>query len=535
MITKIHNFFSQAYNLTKQVPTERKEDSYEGVTVWGFDSGSSQTRDGYTRSRNDFPQQIIQDVYNSPVASACLELWVEFLAGDGFLDGLLNDEKVNPEGDTKKQILRKVAYDVAHLEGFALHIGYNMEGEVTEIHHQPFEQTRIGKISKTGKAQDIKTNPYFGIPQDFDRKYTKSYYTFNPDPAYVREEMRQHAEMRRQGKVKNQYPGQMFWVSIEKPLARIYPQPFYYSGINWFKIDAEVQKFHERNLKNNLIQSHVLNVYGDPDELVGEDDENGDKRITRGERFNRELSQSARGASFGGGQWINWYQGEDEKLKPEAFPTNANDQLFQTLQDLTTSQIAIACKTPTILVGIQQAGKLGNSQEVINSVKIMQSTVTPKKDFISANLAKVFKAFDGKDADYYIKNINYVNTLPEWAFEGDVMTTKEKREYLNENFNLELAVAQAVKKTDEDGNEMETPDTEEPSSRFSEFGVGGVQGILEIQKAVAEGTASEEAAIKTLMIIYGFDEQTSRDMLGIGDTETIEEKPKKQEPEPDAS
>ena len=45
--------------------------------------------------------------------------------------------------------------------------------------------------------------------------------------------------------------------------------------------------------------------------------------------------------------------------------------------------------------------------------------------------------------------------------------------------------------------------------------VGGVQGILAIQAQVAEGTTSESAALATLVEIYGFDEDTAKEILGV--------------------
>lgn len=44
--------------------------------------------------------------------------------------------------------------------------------------------------------------------------------------------------------------------------------------------------------------------------------------------------------------------------------------------------------------------------------------------------------------------------------------------------------------------------------------VGGVQGILELQRSVQDGITSRESAIVVLMQIYGFDEQTANDILG---------------------
>ncbi|NRA91238.1 MAG: hypothetical protein HRU26_00895 [Psychroserpens sp.] len=434
MITHIRNFLKPK-NLLKQQPTDDKTDSYKGITVWGIDYSYENGKSGryYNYNNNDFPQQLIQDVYNSPVAASCLELWVEYIVGRGFGDEI-NSMVINPEGETMLDLLRKVAYDVAHLEGFSVHQSYNAGLEVTASHHQPFEQSRLGEI-KGGVVQDIKTNPYFGIYDQYENRYTKTFYTWNGNPEFIKTQMMNHAKKKLEGQVKYDYPGQMYWASIEKPLARIYPQPFYYSAVNWLRIDAEIQKFHERNIKNNLIQSHIINVYGDPDELVGKDDDNGDQGYTLGERFNQMLEEGARGAENGGSQWINWYTAEEGKIEPTVFPTNANDQLFQTLQDLTTQSITVGCKTPGILIGVHKEGKLGNTQEIINSIKIMQSNVKPKQQFIVSHFKKLFPEV-GIETIY---DNNVIDILPEWVFTTDVLTNDEKRKYLMNNFNIELS------------------------------------------------------------------------------------------------
>jgi len=62
--------------------------------------------------------------------------------------------------------------------------------------------------------------------------------------------------------------------------------------------------------------------------------------------------------------------------------------------------------------------------------------------------------------------------------------------------------------------ESDQEESEEAASRFAEFGVGGVQGILSIQEAIASGTSSLEGGIATLKFVYGFSEEAAREMLG---------------------
>lgn len=60
----------------------------------------------------------------------------------------------------------------------------------------------------------------------------------------------------------------------------------------------------------------------------------------------------------------------------------------------------------------------------------------------------------------------------------------------------------------------ERPDIESESKAKLKGSVGGVQGILEIQKSVSEGITQYEAALTLLNEIYGFDEVVGSKLLG---------------------
>lgn len=426
------NFFA-AKNLKKQVPPRRKEDSHEGITIWDSD-GSVRYLDEKENERyfgrNDFPQQLTQVVYSSPVASACLELWCEFLIGQGFENEELNEISIN-DNENFFGLHKKIAYDLAYLEGVSTHITYNGQGLIDSYNHVPFEQTRLGFISKNGKVESIKTNPYFGIPQDFENKKTKTYYPYSDNDVIA--EVYAHNSS---GK-KYEYPGRIYWKSIEKPLARIYPSPSYCSGVEWMKIDAEIQKFHYRNVTNNMLQSHIVNIFGDADERIGEDDDDGDSGKSLYRLVDEEFSKGS-GSDNGGHRFYNFIKNPEEKMTIEPFPTNANDQLFQTLQDLTTRNIAVACKVPPILVGISQQGKLGESKEILNAIKLFQSRLREKQDFLANAYYEMTRQHPilSNYSDFSIKNTNLVDILPDWAI--DVLSEEEKRDYLRKNFNVNL-------------------------------------------------------------------------------------------------
>jgi len=416
----------QIFNLLKKQPVPRsKEDNTEGITVW-----ESDRFDG----RNNFPQQLLQNLTNSPVGSAAVELWAEFVEGAGPVE---NGDKITSPGETLSDLHKKVSADLATMWGLAIHITYDLGGSPVAWKHMPFESTRIGKLNKDGITDRIYFNPYYGT-KDFDTEFTKWFYCYEPDPVKQQQQRREHNVLLKKKDVDFPYPGQVFWFSIERPLARIYPQPFYNSAIGWFQVDHKIQKFHSRNLDNNLLLSVLINKFGDPDEGAGATNDEGDFLQTVGEVFGEQMEDFG-GAENGGAAMVNWFQSLEEKAEILQFPSQSHHELFLALQKITTDQIAIGTKTPRVLLGIGEAGKLGDTQEIFNAIKVMQARTKSMRE----ELTRIYnRLFAGMPANYTIKNINPVDLLPQWVI--DNLTDQQKAQYIKENFNVEVEAEQPI-------------------------------------------------------------------------------------------
>jgi hypothetical protein len=488
------------FNFIKKNPVpDSKIDTGENITVWESKEGN-----------NDFPQQLLQNVYNSPVASAAVELWQEFVEGDGFIEETTGDLRVNKKQDLN-DLHALVSADFASMWGCSVHVGYNLVGERISFKHLPFEGARLGALNDNGITDKVYYNPYYGTP-DFDKKFTKWFYAYNPSPEVVKAQIISHNQLVAEKKVDFPYPGQVYWFSIERPLARIYPQPFYYSAVSWFQVDASIQKFHSRNIDNNFLLSVLINKFGDPSTPAGDKDTDGNFTSTVGELFNKEMGDFA-GADNAGSVLVNWYDREEEKADITAFPNNTNDTLFTTLQNLVSDQIAIGTKTPRVLLGIATAGKLGDTQEVLNAIKVMQGRTRRMRQALSRIYKTLFKDFRGvtQETDFTIKNINPFDILPDWVV--GKLTTDQTDKYIAENFNIEFEEI-----VEEEVGEEKKAVTNDPVQAAAQAqlkgSVGGVQGILSIQQGVTDGLTTRESALEVLQLIYGFTLDESNRLLG---------------------
>lgn len=425
------------FNLVKKQPVpKRKEDGQEPIIKWETDGATGM---------NNFPQQLLQNVYGSPAASAALDVWQEFVEGGGFVDDKLAKFPTSAK-ETLPSLHAKLSSDLSSMWGLAVLVNYDPTGKARSWRHLPFEGCRLGTLNDDGETDRIYYNPYYGTA-DWSSRFTKWYYSYNPDPAFVKNQIKEHAQLRAEKKAEGEYQGQVYWFSMERPMARVYPQPFYYSAINWFQVDAKIQQYHARNIDNNFLLSVLINKYGNPDDPSGPTDDKGDQHSTVGEDFAEEMSGFS-GAEDGGSVMVNWYTQKEQQADITAFPTNANDELFTKLQDLVSSQISIGTKTPRVLIGIGEAGKLGDTQEILNAVRVMQSRTKRMRETLSRIYKELFI-----DGDFTIKNVNPINILPDWVVSS--MNGVDKIKYINEHFNLNLSEV-----SEEAPNQKESKDNE---------------------------------------------------------------------------
>ena len=425
-------------NLVKQVVPQSKTDTKEGIINWQ----TSQSR------HNNFPQQLLQNTQDSPAGSSAIDQWAKFIEGDGLLNEAEGDTVIN-KNQTVNDLNKLLATDLANLYGCAFIVRYAPNGTRTEIHHVPFEEARLG-IPDGKQIRKLYHNPYYGILKDFDHKNTVWYYDYNPEG--VREEILRHnKEHTKDGKITLDYPGQMFWHSVETPLARVYPKPFYYSTVNWFEIDAGIQNFHERNLDNNMLLSVLINMHGDPSDPAGPpSDSKNTTNKTEDQELTKDDVMKANLKEFQvqkGGALINWFLKEEEKATFEQFPTNSHHDLFTALQALCSDQIAIGTQTPRILINIATTGKLGDSQEVLNSWELMNSNTESLRNVLTRIYKKVFGFESGE-----IKTRKPPAIVPEQIW--SVLTTDEKRIHAAKHFDVELN--EEVTELEEETPEIQT-------------------------------------------------------------------------------
>lgn len=201
-----------------------------------------------------------QDVHNIIQASSsgceCVERFAEFIEGAGFADASLYGLVLNHRKDTADEIHRLVCADLAEYGGFALHLNYNLAGEITEVSHVPFEICRLEEPDSNGYVARICTHPdwtgkktFAGKTKPIDKKNVKRYHKYNPNVNVI------HAQIAQAGGIEY-YQGQIYYFSTAG--RDRYPIPRADRVLTEMSTDEGLSNVKWRNVRNNFLPAAMV-------------------------------------------------------------------------------------------------------------------------------------------------------------------------------------------------------------------------------------------------------------------------------------
>lgn len=414
--------------LKREISTLTQTESLENIIKYGPD--------------NAFPLRIAQSVEDSPSGSSCVGTVAQFIKGSGFSDKELMKIPVDKDGTTLWDLHSRLSDSMALFWGFAVNLKYDERARITNAFQTSFENCRfVAPGEKSPTITTIKYNPYWGT-SEYKEEYTTKYPVFN-----VKDAQKQIAGFKTKEE-KNSYAGQIYYYGKTSPLSRFYPKPAYWSAKKWLEIDAKIQGFHAENLDNGFFQSVLMQVVGNPNEMsqnprtqkeiVGDD---GSKRYeptkTISEEFNEMMTANFSGYQKAGNVFVQWVKNTVESLKIQEFPSRTNADLFTALQDLTTKNITIATKVPSILANISEGVSLGSGgSEMQKAIELMQSNTSEQRTTLENFYNNVLLPNLQEKTELRVKIQNY-NPISEpveiedkfWEF----MNEQEKIAYIKKN------------------------------------------------------------------------------------------------------
>lgn len=355
---------------------------------------------------NLYPQTFRNILAASSTGAECLDRFADFIEGNGFRDVPFSESVVNRKGDTVDDIHALVCRDVAYYNGLALHVNYNIYGDIVELHHVPFENCRLAESDDNGYVGKIAIHPDWSGQKTRGGKVIKvakeniDYIdVFNPDKRVVA------AQIEAAGGIEY-YKGQVLWVSLSGK--DIYPTGKGDRVVTEMSTDEGLANVKYRNVRNNFLPAAMIftkkgtNITFDQDgnEIDSRDDDDS---------FSDSLLQLQGDTNCGKLMEVTLETDED---KPEVVTLNSQnyDKEFTVTDISVTERIYSAFgQEPWYCIRI---GKVGFSGDILeDAFEYYNSIVSKQQRLIERTFTRVFRHFyEAVNAsnDFSVEPLKYV-------------------------------------------------------------------------------------------------------------------------------
>lgn len=435
-----------------------KKDGVQGLMMFG--------------ERNDYPQIIEKLINGSVTAKSVANIYAKFLTGYGFADESINNTVIGKDQRGKEitilSLLRQISISCAYHSGYYIQCNINANAEINDVHLKPFKDCRFSKPDDINYVPKIlyydswaKANKQF----QYDKKKWKDYNVFNLDKNAI------GTEIEKSGGIKK-YKGQIFFQFMDDQY--FYPLSIFDSVYMDMDTEAQISLYQNRETRDGFYDKVILRVVpaGSEEEkedfkqeLIKQIGPDGDRVIL----LEDEIDENGEIRSVGA-------------FKVDKVGGSINDKLFETWQDSLKNKIRKAGKgIPEVLIDYD-AGKLGvtSGEALIQATNFYNAITNDDRSLIASSFKQIFSnSINPKLREYQDWNIVPLSLKP-----------SEKTTY-------ELAIEERLK-----------------AQSQLKGSVGGVQALIQLQQSVSNGYTDLDAAIATLIEIYGLSEDVAKRMIG---------------------
>lgn len=358
---------------------------------------------------NLYPQDVDKIVRNSATGVSCLDRYAKFIKGNGFMNDLLSEMVINRDGHTLDDLQNALSADLARFGGFAIHVNYNLFGEIVELQHVPFESARLEEPDDNGFVNHIVLHPDWtgsetrnGKKMTVDSKHVDRIAVFNPNQSVVL------AEIEEAGGIAN-YKGQVLYVSNAG--RNRYPLAKYDGVVAEMVTDEGISDLKNRDVLNGFFPAGVFVVkkgqaldFGNEDADENQEDA-GDNELVQ----NFQDLQGAKNAQ----RAMVYFIGPDDEVPQFVRIQGANyDKTFESTEKSTTERIYSAFGQEAFYR--IRSGSLGFSSDIIQDVySLYASMVVDEQRLIQRAFEAIADHWIGGELalqDFQIQPMVYVNT-----------------------------------------------------------------------------------------------------------------------------
>ena len=349
---------------------------------------------------NLYPEYLVKLKRTSPKHSAILKRKADMTAGKGWIETALNKEFIaNTFGESLDRVAYKAAYDLAIYGGFALHVTWSIDKtQIAKVEYCDFRKIRVSAEYLPIEKKDAS----FFKPQDIE------YFWYSDDWSKTNKcipQLIQGFSTKYRGQMSNDAQqgssSQLYYFTEYEPGCDWYTLPDYIAGESYIALDGEIAQFHLQNVKNGFAPSYIMNFNTIPT------DEEMDA-------IYRDLEKQYAGTANAGKVILTFSDGKERAPEIQKIDLNASDERYRDLHEQIKENIFITHSCSEAILGSSTPGKLGGTQELINSYTIFkEEVIAPKQKNIEEcfnKLASINGAGEMKLNDYN-PFVNIINSI----------------------------------------------------------------------------------------------------------------------------
>lgn len=205
---------------------------------------------------NLYPQDVRNIVLSSPAGRTCAERRATYIEGNGLTSQHLADTRCNDAGETFDDVHSALANDCGFCDGIAIHVNYNIAGEIVSMAHVPFESCRLEEEDDNGIISHIVVHPDWRGKRTRNGRSVKVnvgtievFPIFNPDPEIVQ------SQIIKAGGIEF-YKGQILYVTNAG--RNRYATPIFDAALTDMSTDEGLCNVNNRNVRNNFLSGGIL-------------------------------------------------------------------------------------------------------------------------------------------------------------------------------------------------------------------------------------------------------------------------------------
>lgn len=367
---------------------------------------------GYFRFGEDdkLPNYLINIIHASGTAKACVNRLVQFVAADGLIDRDLAVKKANPK-QTFDSFISDLAINTVFFKAVGFRVLYDNQGQPSRFY--PVFSNEIRR-----KGSYFLYNEYRG-EKGYRSTDDKIIQEFNPDFNSNTGESSQARLKRVDWQIKEygkQY-GDLVFI-YKKSIGcygSVYGLPDYYSesAVNDIESDAAIARFDNTTIKKGFRTGVVIST-GPVDDINKDEAGKTDKDYLN-ESLMKFTGEDA--ASILHLEAAN----KEEKAEVTVIPINQIMDAAASSRERIANAVCRHFNVPPCLIGISTAGKLGDVQEIVNQIKLMNMTVLGHQNMISEALKMVIP-----ENDWSLSTLKLFDYIPDWVLQK--LSDEELRE-----------------------------------------------------------------------------------------------------------